>query len=146
MLIGTLLSRIDLPNGVAPDKDVQSHSFFFCFLFPRTSHKLQFFISVDHIRSYGDALLQLLLSTMHNGAVEGAHVGFQSLCVLMLQASNPSLFGLPRMWLNNLLHRIEHETLIITRRSSGLPPAIASILKAEVPRAAIVFFVIIQCV
>ena len=112
MLIGTLLSRVDLPEANAPPQD--------------------FLLSVEQIRSFGDTLLHLLLSTMHNGAVEGAHLGFQTLCTHLLRAANPALFGLPRQWLTNLLHKIENETLIITRRSSGLPPAFSSILRAEV--------------
>lgn len=87
---------------------------------------------MEQIRSFGDQLLHLLLSTMHNGAVEGAHLGFQTLCTHLLRASNPVLFGLPRTWLASLLHKIEHETLIMSRRSSGLPPAFTSILRAEV--------------
>ena len=133
MLVGTLLSRVDLPEANAPEDNVRyvppdnKHLLTTCF-----SSALQFLLSVEQIRSFGDQLLRLLLSTMHNGAVEGAHLGFHTLCSHLLRAANPALYGLPRQWLASLLHKIESETLIISRRSSGLPPAFLSILRAEV--------------
>eukprot|EP00775_Hariotina_reticulata_P011695 gene11694-11839_t len=89
----------------------------------------------------GDLLLSLLLTMKHNGAVEKSQAGFLGLAARLLQSQDPGLNGLPSVWLQRCLARVDERGQCrddIVRRSAGLPFAMAGLFLAEplgVPRS-----------
>lgn len=81
----------------------------------------------------GNLLLDIIFSTLHNGAIEKARLGFQRLCDKLLRCPRRDLRGLPAEWLERLLQRLFAHDVPVVRRSSQLSFSILAILDAEVP-------------
>ena len=91
-------------------------------------------VDPEMVRSIGEHLLDVLLSSKHNGVIEKAHVAFLHLNQRLLASSDPVLRSLPPSWLDGLLKGIldqagGSDTWI--RRSAGLPFCFLSILQAD---------------
>lgn len=81
----------------------------------------------------GNLLLDIIFSTLHNGAIEKARLGFQKVCEKLLRCPRRDLRGLPAEWLERLLERLFAHDVPVVRRSSQLSFSVLAILDAEVP-------------
>lgn len=89
-------------------------------------------LTFSQIEKLGDILLNVLLMTKHNGAIEKSAVGFNMLCKRLITCGVEKLANIPTKWIRYLLDGIGKEDLFsILRRSAGLPWTFAAIMKAE---------------
>ncbi|EFC42522.1 predicted protein [Naegleria gruberi] len=89
-------------------------------------------ITFDQIEKLGKMLLNILLTTKHNGAIEKSAVGFNILCKRLMSCGIPELVNIPEKWTRYLLDGIgKDDTFSMMRRSAGLPWTFASIMKSE---------------
>eukprot|EP00762_Andalucia_godoyi_P007502 ANDGO_07828.mRNA.1 Uncharacterized protein C1494.07 len=84
----------------------------------------------------GNTFLQMLLNTKHIGAVDKTQNAFFVTCRFLLDPENCRCFSfdsvmLVSSWADNVLNRINDPDTSILRRSSGLPFALSTILRAE---------------
>jgi hypothetical protein len=80
----------------------------------------------------GNLLLDIIFSTLHNGAIEKARLGFQKVCEKLLRCPRRDLRGLPAEWLERLLERLFAHDVPVVRRSSQLSFSVLAILDSEV--------------
>jgi hypothetical protein len=91
--------------------------------------------TVETLVSMGDYVLERsLLRLKHVGAIETASDGFQLICEAFLRSRIKSMHSSPQRWIDLMLKRIETNphSLLLTRRSAGLPVAFVSMLRGEV--------------
>ncbi|KAG2375179.1 hypothetical protein C9374_010183 [Naegleria lovaniensis] len=89
-------------------------------------------LTFSQVEKLGDILLNVLLMTKHNGAIEKSAVGFNMLCKRLITCGVEKLANIPTKWTRYLLDGIGKEDLFsILRRSAGLPWTFAAIMKAE---------------
>jgi hypothetical protein len=79
----------------------------------------------------GEILMNVLLSTRHNGAIEKSFVAFQTLCKRVSHSSAPQVTQLCSQWLDKLLSNVLVEDEYTLRRSAGIPFCILAILYTE---------------
>jgi len=84
----------------------------------------------------GNLLLDIIFSTLHNGASEKARLGFQRLCERLLRCPRTHVRFLPSEWLDRLLERLPAHDVPVVRRSSQLSFSILAILDSEPAGAA----------
>ena len=98
-----------------------------------TSLESDKYLSRTQLIVCGNLLLDIIFSTLHNGAIEKARLGFQKVCEKLLRCPRRDLRGLPAEWLERLLDRLFAHDVPVVRRSSQLSFSILAILDAEVP-------------
>jgi hypothetical protein len=91
------------------------------------------YLSRTQLIAIGNLLLDIIFSTLHNGAIEKARLGFQKVCEKLLRCPRRDVRGLPAEWLERLLERVFAHDVPVVRRSSQLSFSILAILDAEVP-------------
>ncbi|EKX50149.1 hypothetical protein GUITHDRAFT_135333 [Guillardia theta CCMP2712] len=64
------------------------------------------FLRREQIIESGNLLLDIIFSTLHNGAIEKARLGFQRLCQQLLRSQRSRVRFLPSEWLDRLLERL----------------------------------------
>jgi len=98
-----------------------------------TSLESDKYLSRTQLIVSGNLLLDIIFSTLHNGAIEKARLGFQKVCEKLLRCPRRDLRGLPAEWLERLLERLFAHDVPVVRRSSQLSFSVLAILDAEVP-------------
>jgi hypothetical protein len=91
-------------------------------------------LSYTDLNTIGTFFTHALSNIKHNGATEKLHLGFGSLCRVLLMQQRVDLNGLPAVWLKNLLEvltRRDQTRTNIVRRSAGLPLAFLAAFVAE---------------
>jgi hypothetical protein len=91
-------------------------------------------LSYTDLNTIGTFFTHALSNIKHNGATEKLHLGFGSLCRVLLMQQHVDLNGLPAVWLKNLLEvltRRDQTRTNIVRRSAGLPLAFLAAFVAE---------------
>eukprot|EP01125_Pyxidicula_operculata_P005603 TRINITY_DN1966_c1_g1_i1.p1 TRINITY_DN1966_c1_g1~~TRINITY_DN1966_c1_g1_i1.p1 ORF type:complete len:2017 (-),score=539.79 TRINITY_DN1966_c1_g1_i1:25-6075(-) len=113
LVLGTLVEQVPLPKKQQTEEPI---------------------LSIDQIEKIGNTLLEILLSVLHEGAIEKTFTGLQAICLCLMKSENVELHELPEKWLNQLLQSVIGSAKlfkVITRRSAGFPFAIRAILRAE---------------
>ena len=98
-----------------------------------TSLESDKYLSRTQLIVSGNLLLDIIFSTLHNGAIEKARLGFQKMCEKLLRCPRRDLRGLPAEWLERLLERLFAHDVPVVRRSSQLSFSVLAILDAEQP-------------
>jgi hypothetical protein len=98
-----------------------------------TSLESDKYLSRTQLIVSGNLLLDIIFSTLHNGAIEKARLGFQKICEKLLRCPRRDLRGLPGEWLERLLERLFAHDVPVVRRSSQLSFSVLAILDAEQP-------------
>ncbi|MEW5307274.1 MAG: hypothetical protein WDW36_009681 [Sanguina aurantia] len=86
------------------------------------------------LASLGGTLLSAMLAMKHNGTVEKAAIGMGMLASVLMHTASPALNALPGLWMDRCLARVVEAGQCrddVTRRSSGLPFALVSLLLCE---------------
>ena len=98
-----------------------------------TSLESDKYLSRTQLIVSSNLLLDIIFSTLHNGAIEKARLGFQKMCEKLLRCPRRDLRGLPAEWLERLLERLFAHDVPVVRRSSQLSFSVLAILDAEQP-------------
>ncbi|GAB9475034.1 Cell cycle-associated protein, partial [Globisporangium polare] len=92
------------------------------------------FFTTEMAKRGGEILLNSLFELKHKGAVATAYQAFEGVCRSFLAngETNPVIGGLPQVWADRLLDRLERsEQHFILRRSSGFAFSFVAILRSE---------------
>lgn len=92
------------------------------------------FFTTEMAKQGGEILLNSLFELKHKGAVATAYQAFEGVCRSFLAngETNPVIGGLPQVWADRLLDRLERsEQHFILRRSSGFAFSFVAILRSE---------------
>uniref|UniRef100_K3WBV9 Uncharacterized protein n=1 Tax=Globisporangium ultimum (strain ATCC 200006 / CBS 805.95 / DAOM BR144) TaxID=431595 RepID=K3WBV9_GLOUD len=101
---------------------------------PRSDNVKLSFFTTEMAKQGGEMLLNSLFELKHKGAVAMAYQAFEGVCRSFLANSekNPVIGGLPQLWADRLLDRLEKsEQHFILRRSSGFAFSFVAILRSE---------------
>ncbi|KAF1335844.1 Cell cycle-associated protein, partial [Globisporangium splendens] len=101
---------------------------------PRSDNAKLSFFTTEMAKQGGEMLLNSLFELKHKGAVAMAYQAFEGVCRSFLANSekNPVIGGLPQLWADRLLDRLERsEQHFILRRSSGFAFSFVAILRSE---------------
>jgi hypothetical protein len=129
-IMDTLMKRVPLPVSDAS----------------KETKKTQFF-TTEMAQRGGEMLLNSLFELKHKGAVAMAYQSFEGVCKAFLAHAerNTVLGGLPRVWADRLLTRLEtSQQVFILRRSSGFAFSFVSILRAEPRNSAAVILPLVM--
>ncbi|MEW5310713.1 MAG: hypothetical protein WDW38_002483 [Sanguina aurantia] len=91
-------------------------------------------VDEQQLASLGGTLLSAMLAMKHNGTVEKAAIGMGMLASVLMHTASPALNALPGLWMDRCLARVVEAGQCrddVTRRSSGLPFALVSLLLCE---------------
>lgn len=128
-IMDTLMKRVPLPVSNT-SKETQTQ-----------------FYTTEMAQRGSEMLLNSLFELKHKGAVAMAYQSFEGVCKAFLAHAerNTVLGGLPRVWADRLLTRLEtSQQVFILRRSSGFAFSFVSILRAEPRNSAAVILPLVM--